>query len=150
MNALAKKHCQNLRQTYRPRQRGEAGPHQRLNTYSQCQRTKSTGGVERRPPKPVSTSTPIRPIPPGPFHVRGVGGGERVRTDDILLAKQVLSQLSYAPIRGQKSGIRYQLFLIPDTRSLIMVGLGRLELPTSRLSGVRSNRLSYRPEGRFP
>ena len=28
---------------------------------------------------------------------------------------------------------------------LFMVGLGRLELPTSRLSGVRSNRLSYRP-----
>ena len=27
-----------------------------------------------------------------------------------------------------------------------MVGLGRLELPTSRLSGVRSNHLSYRPE----
>jgi hypothetical protein len=27
-----------------------------------------------------------------------------------------------------------------------MVGLGRLELPTSRLSGVRSNRLSYRPQ----
>ena len=47
------------------------------------------------------------------------GGGERVRTDDLLLAKQVLSQLSYAPIE--------------------MVGLGRLELPTSRLSGVRSN-----------
>jgi hypothetical protein len=35
---------------------------------------------------------------------------------------------------------------------LIMVGLGRLELPTSRLSGVRSNRLSYRPEAKrtFP
>ena len=47
------------------------------------------------------------------------GGGERVRTDDLLLAKQVLSQLSYAP--------------------KLMVGLGRLELPTSRLSGVRSN-----------
>ena len=27
-----------------------------------------------------------------------------------------------------------------------MVGLGRLELPTSRLSGVRSNHLSYEPE----
>ena len=27
-----------------------------------------------------------------------------------------------------------------------MVGLGRVELPTSRLSGVRSNQLSYRPE----
>ena len=31
-----------------------------------------------------------------------------------------------------------------------MVGLGRLELPTSRLSGVRSNHLSYRPETRAP
>ena len=27
-----------------------------------------------------------------------------------------------------------------------MVGPGRLELPTSRLSGVRSNHLSYRPD----
>ena len=30
---------------------------------------------------------------------------------------------------------------------LIMVGPGRLELPTSRLSGVRSNHLSYGPSG---
>ena len=28
-----------------------------------------------------------------------------------------------------------------------VVGLGRFELPTSPLSGVRSNQLSYRPEG---
>ena len=28
------------------------------------------------------------------------GGGERDRTDDPLLAKQVLSQLSYTPIRN--------------------------------------------------
>ena len=27
-----------------------------------------------------------------------------------------------------------------------MVGLGRIELPTSRLSGVRSSHLSYRPD----
>ena len=50
------------------------------------------------------------------------GGGGRDRTDDLKLAKLPLSQLSYAP------------------RNLGMVGLGRLELPTSRLSGVRSNR----------
>jgi hypothetical protein len=34
-----------------------------------------------------------------------------------------------------------------------LVGLGRFELPTSRLSGVRSNQLSYRPRReprRFP
>ena len=30
-----------------------------------------------------------------------------------------------------------------------LVGLGRFELPTSRLSGVRSNQLSYRPGGRL-
>ena len=28
-----------------------------------------------------------------------IGGGKRVRTADLLLAKQVLSQLSYAPAR---------------------------------------------------
>ena len=35
-----------------------------------------------------------------PFDVSGetwIGGGERDRTDDPLLAKQVLSQLSYTP-----------------------------------------------------
>jgi hypothetical protein len=34
------------------------------------------------------------------------GGGERDRTDDLLLAKQALSQLSYTPF--QKTGIRHQ------------------------------------------
>ena len=28
-----------------------------------------------------------------------IGGGERVRTDDLLLARQALSQLSYTPMR---------------------------------------------------
>ncbi len=51
------------------------------------------------------------------------GDGE-IRTLDPLLARQVLSQLSYTPT---------------------IMGLRRLELPTSRLSGVRSNRLSYKP-----
>jgi hypothetical protein len=31
------------------------------------------------------------------------------------------------------------------SRRTQMVGLGRIELPTSRLSGVRSSHLSYRP-----
>ena len=55
-----------------------------------------------------------------------ISGASRDRTDDPLLAKQVLSQLSYGPLN-------------------YMVGLGRVELPTSPLSGVRSNQLSYRP-----
>jgi hypothetical protein len=61
------------------------------------------------------------------------GGAERDRTVDPLLAKQVLSQLSYSPTRPS----------IPEV--LEVVGLGRFELPTSPLSGVRSSQLSYRP-----
>ena len=36
------------------------------------------------------------------------GGGDRTRTDDPLLAKQVLSQLSYTPFRGQWSAVSGQ------------------------------------------
>jgi hypothetical protein len=53
------------------------------------------------------------------------GGGERVRTDDPLRARQVLSQLSYTPNN--------------------LVGLDGLEPSTSRLSVVCSSQLSYRP-----
>ena len=59
----------------------------------------------------------------------GIGGAGRDRTDDLKLAKLPLSQLSYGPNPKR------------------MVGPGRLELPTSRLSGVRSNHLSYGPSG---
>ena len=46
------------------------------------------------------------------------GGGERVRTDDLLLAKQALSQLSYTPrARDQKTALRHQNCLIPGDRS---------------------------------
>ena len=61
------------------------------------------------------------------------GGDERNRTADPLLARQVLSQLSYAPT-----------FLLLSAKTCL-VGLSGLEPLTSRLSGVRSNQLSYRP-----
>ena len=53
------------------------------------------------------------------------GGADRDRTGGLLVANQALSQLSYSPTD--------------------LVGLGRVELPTSPLSGVRSSHLSYRP-----
>ena len=62
------------------------------------------------------------------------GGARRDRTDDLLLAKQALSQLSYGPALA-----------VTPAPATGMVGLGRLELPTSRLSSARSNQLSYRP-----
>ncbi len=46
--------------------------------------------------------------------------------------------------RSQKSTIDFRRFLTSDFCSNL-VGLGRVELPTSPLSGVRSSHLSYRP-----
>ena len=61
-------------------------------------------------------------------------GDNEIRTRDPLLARQVLSQLSYTPVGS--------LFFLAACR---LMGLSGLEPPTSRLSGVRSNRLSYKP-----
>ena len=61
-----------------------------------------------------------------------IGGGGRDRTDDPLLAKQVLSQLSYAPISA-----------CHHRHAAELVGQGGLEPPTPRLSSVCSNQLSY-------
>ena len=71
------------------------------------------------------------------------GGDEENRTPDPLLARQVLSQLSYTPMV-----LFFKAFSIVFSFSFVwknVVGLTRLELVTSRLSGVRSNQLSYRP-----
>jgi hypothetical protein len=79
------------------------------------------------------------------------GGAERDRTADPLLAKQVLSQLSYSPISSiarakPRFGNFPRLPSIPNPHSQMqMVGPGRLELPTPRLSSVCSNQLSYGP-----
>jgi hypothetical protein len=84
---------------------------------------------------------------------RKVGGARRDRTDDLLLAKQALSQLSYGPARlppfnEGDAPCRCRAGQAASQPFLRMVGLGRLELPTSRLSGVRSNHLSYRPDAK--
>ena len=55
-------------------------------------------------------------------------GASRVRTGDPLLAKQMRYQLRYSPERSNDR-----------------VGSGGLEPPTSSLSGMRSNQLSYEP-----
>ena len=59
---------------------------------------------------------------------RPCGGGSRIRTGGILLAKQALYQLSYTPSREGE-----------------LVGLTGVEPVTSSLSGTRSNQLSYKP-----
>ena len=97
------------------------------------------------------------------------GGGDRDRTDDLLLAKQALSRLSYTPgvarqhrrdrrieeapkarcrnrrpARGQPLSAKLR-FACRDGACLQapVVGQGGFEPPTSRLSSARSNQLSY-------
>ncbi len=98
------------------------------------------------------------------------GGARRDRTDDLMLAKHALYQLSYGPnhlraVSGSCRSIRGVMWRRPPSLSGLrrdslrvvglprqsaqregLVGPGRLELPTSRLSGVRSNHLSYGPK----
>ena len=62
------------------------------------------------------------------------GGDSGARTRSLRLAKPALSQLSYIPNAVEELAAGEE-----------MVGLSGLEPPTSRLSGVRSNQLSYRP-----
>ena len=69
-----------------------------------------------------------KPEPMRPHTRQDPGGGDRDRTDDPLLAKQVLSQLSYTPNTGT---------------SRTVVGQGGFEPPTPRLSSVCSKQLSY-------
>ena len=95
-----------------------------------CQGTFPPGrgpGVESQA---VTSREPLSWFPD--THCFADGGADRVRTDDLRRAKPALSQLSYSPLRRSPP-------------SGFVVGLGRIELPTSPLSGVRSNRLSYRP-----
>ena len=66
-----------------------------------------------------------------------IGGDKRDRTADLLRARQALSQLSYIPNPSFPT--------VPFASFSLMVGLSGLEPPTSPLSGVRSNHLSYRP-----
>ena len=86
-----------------------------------------------------SACLPHRPII-SDRHING--GGERVRTDDLLRARQALSQLSYTPNKTYDRILTIEIYF---SNSIVnhqskMVGLDGVEPSTSRLSGVRSNR----------
>src|SRR5271168_2088964 len=83
-----------------------------------------------------------------PSAIKPSGGARRDRTDDLMLAKHALSQLSYGPVPEDEcftSVVETSLYR-EKTHPIKVVGLGRLELPTSRLSSARSNQLSYKPD----
>ena len=71
--------------------------------------------------------------PTTPQAHNSTGGGERDRTDDLMLAKHALSQLSYTPADPSTVGLPR------------LVGLDGFEPSTPALSRRCSNQLSYRP-----
>ena len=75
-----------------------AAPAARHQTSSRCQTA--------APPARGGAGL-VLPEPDGRFPLAGAnprpGGGERDRTDDLLLAKQALSRLSYAPFFGRRA-----------------------------------------------
>ena len=95
--------------------------------------------MELRMPGP---SRRIRPAGRGPGPVqrsRNWGSDEGPRS----------APSAFKPMRGNGAPRRPRRptgCAVPSHVSLASVGLGRVELPTSRLSGVRSNHLSYRPQ----
>src|SRR5215831_12595892 len=75
--------------------RGPIHKRPRMKTLSDTPRASPNAGALG-----VAHATPAARPQPG----CGRGGGERIRTDDLLLAKQALSQLSYTPFRNQEPG----------------------------------------------
>src|SRR5882724_4918874 len=118
---------------------------------------------------PWQPSHSIRLAQPNLAQPAKAGGARRDRTDDLMLAKHALSQLSYGPVpedecsycarlgftkarqaeaRANQSAfarLGFGVTAFSRSRERRLVGLGRLELPTSRLSSARSNQLSYKP-----
>ena len=88
------------------------------NLSSRCQRPKhkAQAALLSRPPAPISlhpvsylvclSVCPTARSPPPPKE--GSGGAERDRTDDLLLAKQALSQLSYSPQARPQAHVQLQ------------------------------------------
>jgi hypothetical protein len=81
--------------------------------------------------------------------VTTLGGGERVRTDDLLRARQALSQLSYTPNRIYDVIVMTENLIFNCHSLIVLVGLDGVEPSTSRLSGVRSNQTELQAPGNF-
>ena len=69
------------------------------------------------------------------------GGAERVRTDDLLLAKQALSQLSYSPRPKAPPGAAFAFRLSPTTIA------GNYRQHIANISTVEGMRGRRRPPG---
>src|SRR3982751_3861552 len=109
-------------------------------THSQCQRGARKLHIRGRGRETVFFISG-NSLPPLFRQSGGGGGASRDRTGDLKLAKLALSQLSYGPVPVAGGGGESTW----STSIARLVGREGVEPSTSRLSGVRSNHLSYRP-----
>src|SRR5207247_6584472 len=95
-------------------------------------------GSNRRPPACKAGALPaeLQPQPEWERYERR-RGGRSIRSLMLDFSLCSIRSLRVSPVKK----------LEPPDSIRYVVGLGRIELPTSRLSGVRSNHLSYRPCG---
>jgi hypothetical protein len=76
-----------------------------------------------------------------------------VKDQRLLFRSQESKPFGLRLLRSEQKEFRIQKSEFVNDRTIILnssfvlVGLGRVELPTSPLSGVRSSQLSYRPVG---
>jgi hypothetical protein len=69
----------------------------------------------------------------------------RTYVRSLLRSARALPDTKNPASKCRGSSVNASMIQILRTSREILVGLGRFELPTSPLSGVRSNQLSYRP-----
>ncbi len=102
----------------------------------------SQSGSNRRPPACKAGALPAE-LWPQVFS----GGPENTRTHNISRQRNAQRSSLRRQARAVGHADRFRA-RVATSLTKQLVGLGRLELPTSPLSGVRSNQLSYRPASR--
>ena len=135
--------CQTVRAPRRKDQEG--GTNHTCQRPSTARRTQNARPARPRHPQgpvngPLITTTRC----PKSATLAGTGDkagtGQRRRGSSRAAAGPAPPRRDTGPERPRAPGTA------PTRAGAGLVGLGRLERPTSRLSGVRSNQLSYRPE----
>ena len=134
----------------RPRRHGAKHTHARMRALPADGKTKRRAGTRDLPMPVARTNAQAH----GSLHGHARATGTSSPPHDVQTTSSQPRASTRARRRGKRGslpgrpghgpGPRWPPLPQPGQRGL--VGLGRLERPTSRLSGVRSNQLSYRPE----